>query len=87
LAGGDRLAEASLTVALAYLAFIAGERLFHVSGVVTVLVAGLTVGAVGRARITPYKLGVPRRSVGADRVLGALAGVRAGLDPGAAAAA
>jgi len=52
--GGDRLAEASLTVALAYLAFIAGERLFHVSGVVTVLVAGLTVGAVGRARITPY---------------------------------
>jgi monovalent cation:H+ antiporter, CPA1 family len=52
--GGDRLAEASLTVALAYLAFIAGERLFHVSGVVTVLVAGLTVSAVGRARITPY---------------------------------
>jgi CPA1 family monovalent cation:H+ antiporter len=52
--GGDRLAEASLTVALAYLAFIAGERLFHVSGVVTVLAAGLTVSAVGRARITPY---------------------------------
>jgi len=52
--GGDRLAEASLTVALAYLAFIAGERLFHVSGVVTVLAAGLTVSALGRARITPY---------------------------------
>jgi CPA1 family monovalent cation:H+ antiporter len=52
--GGDRLAEASLTVALAYLAFIGGERLFHVSGVVTVLAAGLTVSAVGRARITPY---------------------------------
>ena len=52
--GGDRLAEASLTVALAYLAFIAGERLFHVSGVVTVLVAGLTVSALGRARVTPY---------------------------------
>src|ERR1700733_12191677 len=50
----DRLAEASLTVALAYLAFIAGERLVHVSGVVTVLVAGLTVSALGRARITPY---------------------------------
>jgi CPA1 family monovalent cation:H+ antiporter len=41
-------------VALAYLAFIGGERLFHVSGVVTVLVAGLTVSALGRARITPY---------------------------------
>lgn len=52
--GGDRLAEASLTVALAYLAFIAGERLFHVSGVVAVLVAGLTVSALGRARIIPY---------------------------------
>jgi CPA1 family monovalent cation:H+ antiporter len=51
---GDRLAEASLTVALAYLAFIAGERLLHVSGVVTVLAAGLTVSALGRARITPY---------------------------------
>jgi monovalent cation:H+ antiporter, CPA1 family len=52
--GGDRLAEASLTVALAYLAFIAGERLLHVSGVVAVLVAGLTISALGRARITPY---------------------------------
>ena len=50
----DRLAEASLTVALAYLAFILGERVFHVSGVVTVLVAGLTVSALGRARIAPY---------------------------------
>jgi len=50
---GDKLAEASLTVALAYLAFIAGERLFHVSGVVTVLAAGLTVSALGRARISP----------------------------------
>jgi CPA1 family monovalent cation:H+ antiporter len=52
--GGDRLAETSLTVALAYLAFIAGERLFHVSGIVTVLAAGLTVSALGRARISPY---------------------------------
>ncbi len=50
----DRLAEASLTVALAYLAFIAGERAFHVSGVVTVLVAGLVVSALGRGRIAPY---------------------------------
>ena len=50
----DRLAEATLTVALAYLAFIAAERLFHVSGVVAVLTAGLTVGAFGRTRIAPY---------------------------------
>ena len=33
----DRLAEGTLTVALAYLAFIAAEHLFHVSGVVAVL--------------------------------------------------
>ncbi|SDR07854.1 sodium/proton antiporter, CPA1 family [Rhizobiales bacterium GAS191] len=51
---GDRLAEATLTVALAYLAFIAAERLGHVSGVVAVLSAGMTVSAFGRARITPY---------------------------------
>src|SRR5271169_19898 len=50
----DRLAEATLTVALAYLVFIGAERLFHVSGVVAVLTAGLTVSAFGRSRITPY---------------------------------
>ncbi|MBV9288059.1 MAG: cation:proton antiporter, partial [Hyphomicrobiales bacterium] len=50
----DRLAEATLTVALAYLAYIAADRLFHVSGVVAVLAAGMTVSAFGRARIAPY---------------------------------
>src|SRR5271169_2385514 len=51
--GDDRLAEATLTLAFAYLAFIAAERLFHVSGVVAVLVSGLTVSAVGPSRIAP----------------------------------
>ncbi|MGC2415890.1 MAG: cation:proton antiporter [Stellaceae bacterium] len=51
--GDDRLAEATLTLAFAYLAFIAAERLFHVSGVVAVLVAGLTVSALGPSRIAP----------------------------------
>jgi monovalent cation:H+ antiporter, CPA1 family len=50
----DRLAEATLTLALAYGVFIAAERLFHVSGVVAVLGAGLTVSALGRSRIAPY---------------------------------
>jgi CPA1 family monovalent cation:H+ antiporter len=50
----DRLAEATLTVALAYGAFIAGERLFHVSGIVAVLGAGLAISALGRSRIAPY---------------------------------
>jgi CPA1 family monovalent cation:H+ antiporter len=51
--GDDRLAEATLTLAFAYLAFIAAERLFHVSGVVAVLVSGLTVSALGPSRIAP----------------------------------
>ena len=50
----DRLAEATLTVALPYLVFIAAEHVFHVSGVVAVLCAGLTVSAFGRSRIAPY---------------------------------
>ena len=49
----DRLAEGTLTVALAYLAFIAAERVFHVSGVVAVLASGMTVSAFGRTRIGP----------------------------------
>jgi CPA1 family monovalent cation:H+ antiporter len=49
----DRLAEATLTVALAYLSFIAADRA-HVSGVVAVLASGMTVSAYGRTRITPY---------------------------------
>jgi monovalent cation:H+ antiporter, CPA1 family len=51
--GDDRLAEATLSLAFAYLAFIAAERLFHVSGVVAVLAASLTVSALGPARIAP----------------------------------
>src|SRR5215471_17285332 len=50
----DRLAEATLTLALAYGVFIAAERLFHVSGIVAVLASGLAVSAFGRSRIAPY---------------------------------
>src|SRR5499427_268066 len=50
----DRLAEATLTLALAYGVFITAERLFHVSGIVAVLGAGLTISALGRSRIAPY---------------------------------
>jgi CPA1 family monovalent cation:H+ antiporter len=50
----DRLAEATLTLALAYGVFIAAERLFHVSGVVAVLGSGLAVSALGRSRIAPH---------------------------------
>src|SRR5271169_3767511 len=51
--GDDRLAEATLTLAFSYLAFIAAERLFHVSGVVAVLASGLTLTAFGPCRIAP----------------------------------
>src|SRR5271155_139246 len=52
--GDDRLAEGTLTLALAYGVFIVADRLFHVSGVVAVLGSGLTVSALGRSRIAPY---------------------------------
>jgi CPA1 family monovalent cation:H+ antiporter len=51
--GEDRLAEVTLTLALAYGVFIAADRLVHVSGVVAVLGSGLTVSALGRSRIAP----------------------------------
>lgn len=51
--GEDRLAEATLSVAFAYLTFIAAEQAFHVSGIVAVLAMGLTLSALGRARIAP----------------------------------
>jgi len=51
--GEDRLVEATLTLAFSYLAFIAAQRLFQVSGVVAALVSGLTMSAVGRSRIAP----------------------------------
>jgi CPA1 family monovalent cation:H+ antiporter len=52
--GDDRLAEGTLTLALAYGAFIVADRLFHVSGVVAVLGSGLTISALGRSRVSPY---------------------------------
>ena len=45
-------AEITLTVSLAYLAFIVAERYVHASGVVAVVTAALVMGAVGRMRIT-----------------------------------
>lgn len=45
---GHVVAETTLTVALAYLAFITGEMLLGASGVVAVVVAGLVTGGQGR---------------------------------------
>src|SRR5262249_35765805 len=49
----DRLAGATLTVALAYSVFVLSERFLHVSGVAAVLATALVVSASGRSRIAP----------------------------------
>ncbi len=52
LLGGLRLAEVTLALALPYVAYLVGE-LFEVSGVVAVVSAGLTAGAIARVRLAP----------------------------------
>src|SRR6516165_5158566 len=51
--GGSRLAEVTLSVALPYVVYLLAEQLFDVSGVVAVVSAGLTAGAIGRVRLAP----------------------------------
>lgn len=46
-------AEISLTVAVAYIAYIIPEHYFGLSGVVSTVVSGLVVTSVGRTRMTP----------------------------------
>ena len=53
LLGGSKPAEVTLSLALPYLMYLLGEEVFAVSGVVAVVCSGLTVGAVGRARLIP----------------------------------
>lgn len=45
-------AEISLTLAVAYLAYIVSEHFLGVSGVVATVTAGLVIGSVGRTRIS-----------------------------------
>lgn len=50
---GQRMAEVTVTVTVAYLAFVFGERVFHVSGVVAVVSAALVFSYDGRTRVSP----------------------------------
>lgn len=50
---GLRLAEITLTVALAYTVYVIADRYLGVSGVVAVVTAALVMGSTGRTRITP----------------------------------
>ncbi len=48
------LVERSLTISLAYLAFIIGEHYLHVSGVMAVVTAALVMASRGRTVIAPH---------------------------------
>ena len=50
---GSELAETSLTVALAYTAFLTAELVFGASGVVAVVIAGLATAVIGDVRMGP----------------------------------
>ena len=66
----SRSAEVTLSVALPYIVYLVGEEVFDVSGVVAVVSAGLTAGAIGRVRLPAGQLALPRAGLGADRFLG-----------------
>ena len=48
----EPLVEITLVTALAYVAFLLAEEVFHVSGVMATMGAGLTMGGWGRAKIS-----------------------------------
>ena len=45
--------EISILTVLAYLSFLVGEEIFHVSGVMATVAAGLTIGGWGRTKLSP----------------------------------
>ena len=49
----DPLIEITLTTVLAYMSFLLAEEVFHTSGVMAAIAAGLTLGGWGRMKISP----------------------------------
>lgn len=49
--------EISLTLVLAYLSFIIAEHIFHVSGVMAIVVAGLVSASYGKTKLSPSVAG------------------------------
>ena len=49
----DPLIEITLTTVLAYMSFLLAEEVFHASGVMAAIAAGLTLGGWGRMKISP----------------------------------
>jgi len=60
-----RWRQVTLTLALPYLVFIVGERVFEVSGVVAAVTAGLVMTAVGQPRFAPT-MALPAGDVGSN---------------------
>ncbi len=52
----DRLVEPTMTLALAYIVFVAADHLLGVSGVMATVAAGLVMGNYGRTKISPPAL-------------------------------
>lgn len=48
----DRLVETGLTVVLALLSFVLAETLFHLSGVISTVAAGVILGNIGQTKIS-----------------------------------
>ncbi|MBW2465822.1 MAG: cation:proton antiporter [Deltaproteobacteria bacterium] len=53
----DSFIEISLTTILAYFSFLIAEELFHVSGVMATVAAGVTMSSWGRTKISPSVAG------------------------------
>lgn len=49
----DAAIEITLTTILAYFSFVIAEHVFHVSGIMAVVAAGLTIGSWGKSKISP----------------------------------
>lgn len=50
---GDAFIEITLTTVLAYCSFLIAEEVFHVSGIMATMAAGITLAGWGRAKISP----------------------------------
>jgi Na+:H+ antiporter len=53
----DAFIEISLTTILAYLSFLLAEEVFHVSGVMAAVAAGVVIGGWGKAKVSPSVAG------------------------------
>jgi CPA1 family monovalent cation:H+ antiporter len=54
---GDTFIEISLTTILAYVSFLLAEEVFHVSGVMAAVAAGVIIGGWGKTKISPSVAG------------------------------